>query len=334
MAIARYLCENNNAALLGATPMEKSQVVEWCEYARNEIRSKAKSIIYPIFGFAPPSEAADSDMKALKEHVVLLNKHLETREFVVGNQLTLADLTLAFELCMFFRYCFVEGIRKSFPKVTSWIQNILSSEHAIKSLGRTILCKVPLKAPKVEKKKEEAKAKEAEKPVVAEPQKKKVNPLDELPPSNFVLDDWKKEFMNSKDREATMKSFWEKYDPAGYSLWHFHYQKLPSEGKILFKTSNSSSFFLQKLDSFRKYSFATHGVYGVEENYDIRGLWMWRGTEVAEAMAEQDNFPYMTVRKLDSKNEADRKLVENYWLDTEEGKMVDGMPVADVTLYR
>jgi len=336
-AIARFFCEQNNAALLGADNFQRAQVMEWCEFARNEIRSKAKSIVYPIFGHAS-SEGMDNDMKALKEHVQLLNKHLESRKYVCGDNLTLADLVLAFELRMFFQFCFVENMRKSlFPKVTEYLVNILSTEHAQRAFGRFILCKNPLKAPKVEKKKEEPKKKE-EKPkeVVAEEKpKKKANPMDSLPPSSLVLDDWKRDFLNRKDQDVAMQEFWNsKFDPAGYSLWHMHYEKLPSEGKILFKTNNSSSFFLQKLDNFRKYSFATHGVYGVEGAYEIRGCWMWRGTEVAEQMAEHDNYPYMKVRRLDHTKEEDRKLVEAYWLKLKEGDEVDGMPVAEVTQFR
>ena len=42
---------------------------------------------------------------------------------------------------------FPEGMRKSlFPKVTSWFQEIMNSPEAIKSYGRTLLCKNPLKA--------------------------------------------------------------------------------------------------------------------------------------------------------------------------------------------
>jgi elongation factor 1-gamma len=112
------------------------------------------------------------------------------------------------------------------------------------------------------------------------------------------------------------------------------YQKLASEGKILFKTCNSSSFFLQKADSFRKYSFAVHGVYGVEGNYEVRGVWMWRGTEVPEEMKTHDSFPYMDVRKLDSNNEADRDLVNAYWLNLEVGQEVDGLTVAETIYFK
>lgn len=39
--------------------------------------------------------------------------------------------------------------------------------------------------------------------------------------------------------------------------------------------------FLQRIDPhFKKYSFAIWGVYGDEGNYEIRGAWLWRGTEI------------------------------------------------------
>ena len=96
------------------------------------------------------------------------------------------------------------------------------------------------------------------------------------------MDDFKREFLNSKDKPAVLAEFWKKFDANGYSLWRMRYDKLPSEGKVLFRCKNSMSFFLQKLDSFRKYSFAAHGIYGTEGDYDIRGLWMWRGLDIPE----------------------------------------------------
>jgi len=112
------------------------------------------------------------------------------------------------------------------------------------------------------------------------------------------------------------------------------YQKLPSEGKILFKTNNSVGIFLQNLDPFRKYCFSAHGVYGEEGNYEIRGVWMWRGTEIPDEIKEHDSFPYMTVKKLDVTQESDRKLVEDYWLHISEGDVVDGLKVANVVYHK
>jgi len=110
--------------------------------------------------------------------------------------------------------------------------------------------------------------------------KRKKNELDLLPPSKFELDPFKKEFMNSKDKAEVLKGLWEKYDPEGYSLWHIHYQKCGDQGKMLFKTANLKTLFLQKLDKFRRYSFAVHGVYGTEPDLEVEGVWMWRGKDI------------------------------------------------------
>jgi len=110
--------------------------------------------------------------------------------------------------------------------------------------------------------------------------KRKKNELDLLPPSKLELDCFKKEFMNSKDKLQVLKGFWDKYDPEGYSLWYIHYQKCGDQGKFLFKTSNLKALFLQKLEKFRKYSFAVHGVYGNEPDLEVEGVWMWRGKEI------------------------------------------------------
>jgi elongation factor 1-gamma len=317
--------------LLGSNAFEKATVRQWVEFANIELYRAQPVLIYPLFGWGgeQTKEQHDNSNKTLKENLAILNKHLEGKQYVVGNSLTLADLNLFYGLRSFFQFVFVEDMRKKlFPNITTWFQALAGQEQAVKTFGRTLLCKVPLKAPKHEKKEEKKKEEPKPKKEETKPKesaegdddedkskKKKQNPLDLLPPSSLVLDDFKKEFLNSQEKPAVLKSFWDKYDPQGYSLWWMQYQKLPSEGKILFKTCNSSSFFLQKLDPFRKYSFSAHGVYGVEGNYEIRGVWMWKGTEIPEEVKEHDNFPYLTIRRLDEKNEADRQLVEDYWLN-------------------
>jgi len=150
------------------------------------------------------------------------------------------------------------------------------------------------------------------------------------------MDDFKKAFLNTQDKAGVLKDFWSKIDLNGFSFWFMQYQKLPSEGKVFFKSNNSASFFLQKFDGvgFRKWTMAAHGVYGVEGNYEIRGVWMWRGTEIPEEVKEHESYEYMTIKKLDPTQEADRKLIEDYWLHIAPGDVVDGMPVAEVVYYK
>jgi elongation factor 1-gamma len=326
-AITQYLAETYNPTLLGSNSFEKAQVRQWIEFANIEVGRNNKALVYPLYGFYEFNKTdADNATKDLKEQLTVLNKYLEGKSFIVGSSMTLADVTMFFTLRSYFMLVFVEDQRKKlYPNVTAWFTSLAASEAAVSAFGRTVLCKVPAKAVKVEKKEEPKKEeKKVEKPAKKEaaegdddeekPKKKKQNPLD-LIQSSFVLDDFKKEFLNTTEKAAVMKSFWTKFDPSNYSFWTMQYQKLASEGKILFKTCNSSSFFLQKLDNFRKYTFSVHGVYGVEGNYEVRGLWMWKGTDIPEEVREHDNFAYMTMKKLDSASEADRKMVEDYWLN-------------------
>ena len=199
------------------------------------------------------------------------------------------------------------------------------------------MCNQPLK-PFIPEKKEEKKDKNEDKPKEKNEEKEvkkppKKNPLDELPPSPLELETFKRAFLNNKDKEDAMKKFWEIYDPQGYSIWWLEYQNLPSECKILYRTSNSKGMFLQKCDALRRYAFAVHGVYGVENDYKVRGVWMFRGLEIPQEMKDNDLYEYITFKKLDTNKEEDRQLIHDYWTKLDENDEVEGRKCADVEYF-
>lgn len=116
-----------------------------------------------------------------------------------------------------------------------------------------------------------------------------------------------------------MDFFWKNYDPKGYSIWYIKYNKVQGEGKILFQTNNLMNGFLQRLDTFRKYAFGIIGVYGDEPHLDIKGIWAWRGVDKPAEILEHPSYEYYEWKKLDETNEADRKLLEEYWIKLDEG---------------
>lgn len=342
-AIIQYFADAYNQNLLGTNTWERAQVDQWVDFAQLELAKNTPDCVYPIFGFRDyVKENSDNAQKNFRETLRLLDTHLEGKTYVVGQNVTLADLELFYVIKPYFELLFVDQIRKQFMNVLNWFNNLANNQNILQSYGRVILCKTPHKVPKIEKtveKKPEQKKEEkaAEKPKAAEGEesnKKKGNPLDLLPPSTFILDEFKREFMNSPNRPEVMSKFWGKFDPNGFSFWKMKYDKLPTEGKILFRTKNSMGFFLQKLDTFRKYTFSVHGIYGVEENYDIRGVWMWRGTEIPEEVKQHDSYEYMFIDRLDTSKPEDRKFIEEYWLNLNEGDIVDGMPVAYVETFK
>ena len=339
-AIENYLALKHRPELLGENDYEKAQVRQWSDFAIFEIGYCAKEIVYPIFGYKNYcKESADKANNRLKEFMRTLDAHLKDKDFVMGSRLTLADVTLFRELKYFFQLVFPKGLRdKVFPNATKWFQRMAETEEVKKVYGKILLCNQPLKPFVKEEKQEKKPEKKPEKhddTKKEEPQKekKKVNPLDELPPSKLELESFKRAFLNNKDKEDAMNKFWEIYDPEGYSLWWVEYQNLPSECKILYRTSNSKGMFLQKCDAVRRYAFAVHGVYGVENDYKVRGMWMFRGKEIPQEMKDNDLYEYLTFRRIDINNPQDKQLVHDYWTKLDENDEVEGRKCADCEYF-
>ena len=347
-AIEIYLAEKYKPELLGEGDLQKAQVRQWMDFASFELGDCAQKIVYPIFGWKPfCKDSYDEANMKLKEFMKAIDQQVKGKRYAFGEQITLADIALFRHLKYFFQLVFTKGFReKVFPNVCDWFLRVLNTPETDKVYGKVLLCNQPLKPfipekkeeekkeqPKKEQHKKEQPKKEAPKEEAPKEEKKKKNPLDLLPPSKLELEVFKRAFLNNKNKEDAMNKFWEVYDPEGYSLWHLEYQNLPTECKILFRTSNSKSMFLQKCDPLRRYSFAAHGVYGVEDDYKIRGVWMFRGLEIPQEMKDNDLYEYITFTRLDPNKEEDKKLVHDYWTKLDENDEVEGRKCADVSYF-
>ena len=348
-SVLYYLALKYKIDLLGNNSFENAKINQWIEFANCEINNCLKNIIYPIFGWNEyDKDLSNKDNNKLNEYLIKIENELKNKDYIVNNKLTLADIVLFRYLRFFMMLHFPEGKRNNLiPNITRWFNNIMNTEECIKAYGKTILCKTPVKPfiNKINISKEKNKGnninnnKKNEKEQKSNNNnnetktKKEINPLDALPPSKFILEDFKRSFLNNKNKSEAIKNFWESFDPEGYSFWWMEYQNPPSEGKILFRTSNAKNFFLQKLDSFRKYCFAVHGVYGVEGDYKIRGVWMWRGKEIPKEIKENDYYDYMTIRNLDPNSKEDVELINDYWTKLNENDKVQGRFAADCNYF-
>ena len=330
ISIEIFLAKKYKPEILGSNTFEHAKINQWIEFANCEIQNCAKELIYPIFkGKKPENKGNENDDKKFKKYLSLLEKEFKKgNKFIMGNKLTLADIVLFRYLRFFFMFYLTEKIRNSLcPKLTLWFENIMNTQEAIEAYGRTLLCKKQLKPLdiKIEKNKNKN-----------EPKKeiKKENPLDFLPPSKFDLDNFKKEFCENSNKKEVMEKFWKDFDPKGYSLWLIEYQNLESEGKKLFRMKNSKNFFLERFDDdFKRYSFGVHGVYGNNNEFKVKGLWMWRGEDIPEEIKENEYFNYLNIKKLDCKNDKDKKLVEEYWTKCNKGDKVDERKVEEISYF-
>ena len=146
-AIIYYLCQKYKQELLGENPFEKGKIMQWIEFANCEILRCNKSIIYPIFGWSEfIKEDYDKNNNKLKEYLRLMDKNLEKNEFIVGKNLTLADIELFNSLRFLMMFHLPEALRKKLiPNLNKWFEKIMNTKEAIEAYGRTVLCKNMLK---------------------------------------------------------------------------------------------------------------------------------------------------------------------------------------------
>jgi len=163
------------------------------------------------------------------------------------------------------------------------------------------------------------------------------NPLDLLPPSKFVLPEFKTYFVNLGDKKESegIPHFFQNYDPEGYSLWFSHYEKYEGEGVLLYQTSNLMNGFLQRMDDkFRNYAFAVIAILGEEPSLEIQAVWLFRGKTIPQEMIDHPQFEYYKTRQLDVTNEADKKIITEFFIAKSEVTTINGAKVQESKMFK
>ena len=289
------------------------------DFTSHDVELPATMWIYPILGYMDFKQAVhDKAVGDLHKALSVVESHLLSRTFLVGEAVTLADIVLAATLFYPFKLVLDEAARAAYPSVTRWFVTCVNQPAFAAVLGEVPLAEkalgasaaVPHKAAaaaagagaeKAAKAPKAPKAAAAPKPA-AEPkpkkkeeappaddggdddmgipkEAKKADPLAALPKSTLVLDEWKRTYSNSKhDFTLVMPWFWEHLDKAGYTLWLQKY-KYNAENTKDFMTSNLVGGFIQRSEEMRKYAFGVMHVLNTAAPYEVEGCWLIRGGE-------------------------------------------------------
>ena len=331
MAIAKYLA-HGHATLLGTNDLERAQIDQWTNWVL-ELSAKVDKVCFAVLGTAPVEAADFNDtMKDVKAAVIAVNASFSSG-YLVGNNITVADIMVAAVLCLPFSLVLDAGLRKPAGKVCDWFDRVAKDAAFASVFGRVRICPKSLppalkeggaakkeKAPKQEKKP----AKKEEEEDAPPKEEKKINPLEALPPSPWNFFDFKTLMVNHPDKAgAGMAALKEQFDPAGYSFWFFHYDKYGKEGQIMYMTENLMKGFHQRFDHFRKHCLSRTCILNDEPNLEIEGVWCFRGLEIPFEMHDHPQFEYYNTRKMDINNKKDFTLIKEFW-SAEIGKKANG----------
>ncbi|KRX11205.1 Translation elongation factor EF1B, gamma chain, conserved [Pseudocohnilembus persalinus] len=342
-ALIKYF--GRKAKLMGKSAFEEARVNQWLDWINCELQPAFYKMLFYVLGHSFGSEQTYKEGKGLLMPALkYLNDYLNHNSYLAGEQLTVADTSLVCVIAPLMYTVIDQNFLKGNVAILRWYNHILSFEPVANIFRKPFVTKkewVNLKPEKQEKpKKEQQKPKKAAEPKKEkkeEAQQQETKPKDEfdLPPSSFNFFDFKTFIVNEKDKKKGVEEFWKQFDPQGYSIWHVKYDKIEGECEKLFLTSNLKDNTLQRLEKFRKHVFGTFGIYGEEGNYEIEGVWVWRGTQIPQLLKDQPNFEYHKWNKLDHTKPEDRALLEEFWLNMEEDKSkVKGMVARDVQYFK
>eukprot|EP01027_Heterolobosea_sp_BB2_P022187 GEZU01032652.1.p1 GENE.GEZU01032652.1~~GEZU01032652.1.p1 ORF type:complete len:425 (-),score=222.10 GEZU01032652.1:670-1896(-) len=340
-AIARYVARSGKNVIYGKNVFEASQIDSWLDFCATTLEPAVMQWIAPILGYLPYNKKVEQEAKEkVLSNLQVVNKYLETRTFLVGERISLADIVMTCVLLLPYKMVFEPSVRAPFTHINRWFNTCINQPNFKAVLGEVTLCvkaaepkkEAPKKAeekPAAPKKEEKPAAEEEEEESYEEKPKAK-NPLDLLPKSKLNLEEWKRFYSNNDTRSAAIPWFWEHYDPEGYCMYFMDY-KYNDELSVPFKTSNLIGGFYQRLEKLHKYAFGSTLIVGEESKHAITGVWLFRGTDIPAEMKECDDFELYEWRKADTNDAATRELINDYFAWD---KPIAGKAVIDGKIFK
>lgn len=146
-AIATYFARVGGAEhLLGTSTLAASQVDQWFAFVNTSVWGSVKTAAGQVFGFKPHCAVTfDAAVKTLKEKAKTVEEHLKGKHWLVGDSLTLADVSLFCSFIVPFQTLFDASFVKTVPNFTAWFKKIASLPSVV---GRVGYVKVATVVPK------------------------------------------------------------------------------------------------------------------------------------------------------------------------------------------
>lgn len=322
-AIAYYVASQKEE-LVGKSAYEKASIVQWLMFTDVEFYAAFAQWAYPIWGYATSDKAAHAKtVEPIEKICGVLNSVLANRTYLVGEQITLADIVLACAMVPAFSIFLTPSSRMSLQHLTRWFQTVVNQPQAKAVLGEIAFCEEravytpAAAAPKPAAAAPKAAAVAAPKPAANNdeeeeaPKPKAKTSFDLLPPTTFNLEDWKRFYSNNDTRPTAIDYFWKNYDPAGFTIWRIDY-KYNDELTRIFMTCNLITGFFARMGALHKYCFGSVLIFGEDNANEVSGYLVLRGTEMPPEMKDVPDFESFDFRRMDINDAKERALFEDY----------------------
>ncbi|XP_060095119.1 valine--tRNA ligase [Heteronotia binoei] len=138
-AAVSYLLSPDN--MRGQGPNASALVQQWIHYADLEIAPAACTAAFSVLGISKQNkQVLDRAVAELQKLLEVLDGHLKLRTYLVGEAVTLADVTVACCLLLPYKYVLDQGLRTSYTNVTRWFLTCINQPEFKGVLGPMKLC--------------------------------------------------------------------------------------------------------------------------------------------------------------------------------------------------
>jgi len=321
------------SALRGENEMTRCQITQFMNTAETSLFPAACQILYPCWGLMPNNKNVIAKANVqFNDYMSSLESYLNDKTYLVGEAVTLADLTVAMYLRDMYNMILDESARSKYINVTRWFTTIINQDEVTRVVGTTALCAKPAqfdakafaanhpKPAKQEKAKPEQKPKQEAKPKPAAapaeqptaPKKETKKPFSDLPKPKMDMEQFKRLYWNAETPEI-MQYFDENFIDGEWSVWTTTY-KYNNELTVTHKTNNLVKGMFQRLETMKKHAFGLMYVFGEPNDQVITGIWLGRGDKLF--FNEDDNWTtdivHYDTERLDMAKPENRALFEKW----------------------
>merc|ERR1712150_25158 len=169
-------------------------------------------------------QAYQAAKKDVSSALRILDAHFLKNTYLVGNQVTLADICVCCALVEMYKQVFAPRYIEMFSNVNRWFNTCIHQPEFANVLGKIVFATKETQAPKPKKEKKNKGKNKGGKQKQQQPKKeKKKKPVHWeklLPKSSMSLDTTKKLYFNKRPFNANFfQEFWPTFDAKGYSFW-------------------------------------------------------------------------------------------------------------------
>lgn len=123
--MALVTSQNEETTLLGRTKQDYANILKWMSFFNSEIIIPLVEVYLPLVSIRPYNkETVDMFANMAQAAIDVVEEHLDGKLFLVGEEITLADLFCAGLISIGFMFFYGKAWRQANPNVSRWYEHI------------------------------------------------------------------------------------------------------------------------------------------------------------------------------------------------------------------